>query len=609
LFLDAALCSIRAVSVAYLRPRVPPCRLAALLCALVSLVGCLASPVAAQDATWEAWQIENLQAFARLYGQIRFFHPSEAVSEVDWNTLAVFGAGEMLKASPAGWLRRSLETMFLPLAPTLRLYGVGEAAPDPTADWPPRDDLLTAAWQHRGFGFGEVDLYRSARVLRPRDPLLFDVFPELGEVVDRELGGGLRAVSPLVLLSDGERTYGGRRPDAVVVQDELEILDPVANMGAYNVNLRLGTATVAWNVLRHFYPYSVDADWDALLVELLESSLDAGEERAFYRELKRLAARLDDGQADVAHARLDADRSLPPVAVGWIEDRVVVTASEADGVAAGDVVVRVDRIPAEDLVREQEELVSGSPQRQRARALATFAVGQEGTLVRLALERGGKPLEAEVRRDRREPLEPPARPAVDKLENGVYYVDLRRVHADRIREMLPELAAAPGVVFDLRGEAAGGSHTVLHHIIGEPVLSAPWSVPGVIRPDGEQVTWLDLDRWRLEPREPRLAGRAVFLADARAVGYAESILSIVEHYRLGDVVGRATAGADGTVNAVTLPGSFRLTYTGTRVLRHDGSRFHGLGVEPTVPVAVTMVGVREGRDEDLEKALERVGRH
>jgi C-terminal processing protease CtpA/Prc len=136
------------------------------------------------------------------------------------------------------------------------------------------------------------------------------------------------------------------------------------------------------------------------------------------------------------------------------------------------------------------------------------------------------------------------------------------------------------------------------------VQSAPWSVPGVIRPDGEDVAWLDLDRRRLEPREPRLAGRAVFLADERAVGYAESILSVVEHYRLGDVVGRASAGAEGTVNVVALPGGFRLSFTGTRVLKHDGSRFHGLGVQPTVPVARTVAGVREGKDEDLEKALE-----
>ena len=38
--------------------------------------------------------------------------------------------------------------------------------------------------------------------------------------------------------------------------------------------------------------------------------------------------------------------------------------------------------------------------------------------------------------------------------------------------------------------------------------------------------------------------------------------------------------------------------------RPEGSRFHGVGVRPTVPAARTLRGVAKGRDEVLEKALE-----
>jgi hypothetical protein len=44
------------------------------------------------------------------------------------------------------------------------------------------------------------------------------------------------------------------------------------------------------------------------------------------------------------------------------------------------------------------------------------------------------------------------------------------------------------------------------------------------------------------------------------------------------------------------------------VLKHDGSRHHGVGIQPTVPVARTIRGVVEGRDEVLEKATELVSR-
>ncbi|MBA2607132.1 MAG: hypothetical protein H0U96_09735 [Acidobacteria bacterium] len=43
--------------------------------------------------------------------------------------------------------------------------------------------------------------------------------------------------------------------------------------------------------------------------------------------------------------------------------------------------------------------------------------------------------------------------------------------------------------------------------------------------------------------------------------------------------------------------------TGLKVLNHDGSRLHGVGIEPDVPVSRTIKGIREKRDEQLERAI------
>jgi hypothetical protein len=41
-----------------------------------------------------------------------------------------------------------------------------------------------------------------------------------------------------------------------------------------------------------------------------------------------------------------------------------------------------------------------------------------------------------------------------------------------------------------------------------------------------------------------------------------------------------------------------------KVLKHDSSRHHGVGIRPTVPLSPTAAGIRAGRDEQLEKAIE-----
>ena len=78
--------------------------------------------------------------------------------------------------------------------------------------------------------------------------------------------------------------------------------------------------------------------------------------------------------------------------------------------------------------------------------------------------------------------------------------------------------------------------------------------------------------------------------------------------RLAEILGEPTAGTTGEVNRVALPGGYRITWTGMRVLKPDGSRFHGVGIQATVPVSRTIRGIAEGRDELLERAIEVVSR-
>jgi C-terminal processing protease CtpA/Prc len=43
-----------------------------------------------------------------------------------------------------------------------------------------------------------------------------------------------------------------------------------------------------------------------------------------------------------------------------------------------------------------------------------------------------------------------------------------------------------------------------------------------------------------------------------------------------------------------------------KVLKHDGSRHHGVGIAPTIPVKPTRAGIIAGRDELLEHAISAV---
>lgn len=107
----------------------------------------------------------------------------------------------------------------------------------------------------------------------------------------------------------------------------------------------------------------------------------------------------------------------------------------------------------------------------------------------------------------------------------------------------------------------------------------------------------------MKPLAPYIGARKIFLTDGRAFSYAESVMGIIEHYRVGDIVGGPTAGTNGNVYTTALPGDYQINWTGLQVLKHDGSQHHGVGILPTVPASRTRASIAAGRDEVLERAL------
>lgn len=70
------------------------------------------------------------------------------------------------------------------------------------------------------------------------------------------------------------------------------------------------------------------------------------------------------------------------------------------------------------------------------------------------------------------------------------------------------------------------------------------------------------------------------------------------------VIGSTTAGADGNVSQIQLPGGIYTMISGIGIFYPDGSPTQRVGVRIDQVIRPTIKGVIEGRDELLEKAKE-----
>jgi hypothetical protein len=343
----------------------------------------------------------------------------------------------------------------------------------------------------------------------------------------------------------------------------------------------------------------------------LSSAAQAADETAYLRTLRELVARLQDGHGFV-HGAAAGTPSLLPLALDWAGEELVIVGRQASVPAAveiGDVIVSIDGRTSADCYAEVSKWISAATEgwrRHVARGMLVKDLPTRDPARVVVRKPDGRTATADLgRASARTAASTRARPeSGTELAPGIVYFDINGAEAERLQAALPALAAAQAVIFDLRGYPGAAGVDLMQHLIDGAATSARWCVPNISRPDREGIEWEETGRWQLEPAEPHIGGELAFLTGSGAISYAESIMGIVEHYELGEIIGSTTAGTNGNINPFALPGGYTVSWTGMKVLKHDGSQHHGRGIAPTIPVAVTAAGLAAGRDEVLERAIE-----
>jgi hypothetical protein len=545
----------------------------------------------------------NLVAFTKLYGYVRHFHPSDAVEKANWNAYAMAGVTVAEDARDPADLAQRLTAFFASLAPTVQVYATGSPPPPAVKAPASSGPFQIVSWENFGFGGGVTppaqNIYHSRRVFVDRKAGALDPLKPF----EADLGAGVSCRVPIALFAQDGRalppTTEPPTPTGVRVT-------PTGN----DRTTRLADVVIAWNVYEHFYPYFdvVKTDWPAQLTQALTSAANDADERAFLDTLRRLVASARDGHGYVGHPS-DDGYATPPLLADWVEGKFVVTTVGPDvtRIRPGDVIASIDGTSVDEAWKAKETLIAGATEQwRRSRGAGELLRGPSGSSVEFEIRRGSDaPFKISLLRVAGVQLREKRPKPIEELKVGLWYVDLdgARANMAEYQKAIHDLAGAEGIVFDMRGYPNDVAMDVLPRLAKQPITSALWNVPRVVRPDRLDVQYQQ-SRWpEMAPQVPRFRGKVAFITDGRVISYAESVMGMVENYKLGEIVGEPTAGTNGNVNPFALPGGYTVVFTGMKVLKHDGSVHHGVGIQPTILVHRTIAGVAAGRDEMLEAAV------
>ena len=98
-------------------------------------------------------------------------------------------------------------------------------------------------------------------------------------------------------------------------------------------------------------------------------------------------------------------------------------------------------------------------------------------------------------------------------------------------------------------------------------------------------------------------GKLIVIVNEITQSWAETLTMAFRAGLNTTIIGSATAGANGNVSNINLPGGLQTRISGIGVYYPNGKETQRVGNVPDVWVEPTIEGIREGRDELLEKAV------
>jgi len=439
---------------------------------------------------------------------------------------------------------------------------------------------------------------------------LFTFKPSIDKPFYADLGNEIHCTVPLMLYGTTEQTYPAA--DTASFNSLLKKLNE-QSMDKDGKDLHYADLVIYYNKMQHFFPYFdvIKTNWEEAFTQALKENASCENNECFLPILKRFASKLHDGHGHVYSYSGNQNFSfLPPIEIAWIENKLIITKilDKSSTLTIGTEIKKIENINSRKYYDSVAQYISaGTKGWLEERENMEILYGPDSSKLNLeVIPPGGTPKSASLSRLLNANAYYGLTENTTKykeIDASTYYLNIDQISEPEIDSLMPELEKAKCIICDLRGYP-NSNHEFISHLLTMNDTCKTWMrVPEIIYPN-YTVSGFQPFGWEMTPEKPHLTAKIIFITGGGAISYAESYMGFIQGYRLATIVGQPTAGTNGNINQIYLPGGYGIVFTGMKVLKQDGSQLYGIGFIPDVIVNETIKGVMEGRDEFLEKAVE-----
>lgn len=614
--------------------------LLAILILLLSLAGCAPEP---EPKTCP--QARNLQKLCRVWGFATYTHQSFLLGEICWDE-------ELLNLIPIVMYANENEVNDI-------LYewflGLGDDGYD--LDWEAYRQALLEHYleiyelrniwliEYGGLGFDDVLQAQLQETVASIDFVLeydnvydwaaMQVFSEkLFRLSGNEMS--LRPMADTIWIAD--ESYLGSRLSAVLSRfNGIQTLDltnaPVyfdmignstftnkslhPNMDFGDGRYRLLGLFRLWNAMEYFFPYMdiLDDCWHDLLLEFIPKMLEGTDKLSYELTLAALSSRLHDAHILFIGTSFLRDRFggyFAPVGLAEAEGQLVVrevsNIHDSTLLMQGDVIVNLNGVDINDVVADMLKYLP-FPNDEKALAYLAFrhdVLRSHSSTMEVCVLRDGEEKTLTITGYRTSfialshtiPSE-----SHRLLENNIGLVN--PVMLDNLADIMEEFSDTDGLIIDWRQpQCQTSSFEWAEYFVDEnqrfAIMSQPFQpIPGM---------FVD-SSWQYSGGTTRFESflykrNVVILMNEATQSHLETRVMSVRNGANVTVIGTNSIGANGNVTRLPLPGVITMQFTGLGVYTPEGGQTQRIGLSPDIYVNRTIAGIREGRDEFIEAAIQ-----
>ncbi len=379
-------------------------------------------------------------------------------------------------------------------------------------------------------------------------------------------------------------------------------------------NFRLLALFRFWNYVEYFFPYKyqMDQNWDLTLTEFLPRTINPVSEADYYLSLKELSAKLND-----SHALFGANKlfnvfgwNFIPFDVKFIDNKAVVTGfkneslSKINDIKVGDVITKVNGKTIGELIKENQKYVEGSNSAAILNNIQWPIFYGSTDTGEIEFVRNDKITIKTINWYPYKDLKINYENNSEKykfLENNIGYANLAVLTPDDVPVMMEQFKNSKAIIFDIRNYPQGTNFAIAEYLNPEPKnfvksIDADLNYPGryIWRKDDGTCGKINPDYYK---------GNVILLVNEKSISHSEFTAMTLKVAPKATIIRSQTAGSDGRSYRFEIIKGIWTSFTTYGVFYPDKKETQRIGIVPDIEVKPTILGIQQGKDEVLNRAL------